>query len=81
MSSLKLPDGYIKGSNGAGDAYCSGILYGAYYDWDIEKAMKYARSCAACSLSANNGTDGMRSYNDILLCEEALLNEKGKGNA
>lgn len=73
VPSLQLPDGYIKGSNGAGDAYCSGILYGAYYDWELGQAMKYARSCAACSLSENNGTDGMRSYIDILLCEKELM--------
>lgn len=72
VPSLSLPSGYIKGSNGAGDAYCSGILYGAYYDWNIEKAMKYARVCAACSLSENNGTDGMRSYKDVLLFEKEL---------
>lgn len=29
VPSLKLPQGYIKGSVGAGDAFCSGVLYAA----------------------------------------------------
>lgn len=67
VPSLNLPEGYIKGSTGAGDAYCSGILYGAHEDKSLESAMKLARSCAACSLSENNGTDGMRSYDEVML--------------
>ena len=30
LSSLRLPEGYIKGSVGAGDAFCAGVLYGAH---------------------------------------------------
>ena len=70
IPSLQLPEGYIKGSNGAGDAYCSGILYGAHQNKTLEDAMKLARACAACSLSENNGTDGMRPYQDVLLVAE-----------
>ena len=66
MESLKLPDGFIKGTTGAGDAFCSGILYGAHQDDTLEASMKFATACAACSLSENNGTDGMRSRNEVL---------------
>ena len=58
--SLRLPDGFIQGTTGAGDAYCSGILYGAYNDMPLKKAMRFACAAAACSLSGPNGTDGMR---------------------
>lgn len=68
--SLKLPDGYIKGTTGAGDAFCSGILYGAYRGDRLENAMKLAAACAACSLSEENGTDGMRKYQDVLKLSE-----------
>lgn len=61
VESLKLPDGFIKGTTGAGDAFCSGILYGAHEGESLESSMKLAICCAACSLSENNGTDGMRS--------------------
>lgn len=74
VPSLQLPDGYIKGSNGAGDAYCSGILYGAHQNQSLEKSMELARACAACSLLENNGTDGMRSYEDVLLLARKYMN-------
>lgn len=66
VPSLPLPQGYIKGSNGAGDAYCSGILYGAYKHMELRQAMELGTACAACSLSEVNGTDGMRSYKDTM---------------
>lgn len=69
VPSLKLPEGYIKGSTGAGDAYCSGILYGAHEDKTLGDAMKFARASAACSLSENNGTDGMRSADKVIALE------------
>lgn len=70
VPSLKLPIGYIKGSTGAGDAYCSGILYGAYNDMTLRDSMLLARAAAAASLSENNGTDGMRSYDEVLALGE-----------
>ena len=70
VPSLKLPKGYIKGSTGAGDAYCSGILYSAHEDKSLEDAMKFARASAACSLSENNGTDGMRSADKVIALEK-----------
>lgn len=69
VPSLELPEGYIKGSTGAGDAYCSGILYGAHEDKTLGDAMKFARASAACSLSENNGTDGMRSADKVIALE------------
>lgn len=66
VPSLELPKGWIKGTTGAGDAYCSGVLYGVYRGFSLEQSMRLARACAACSLSENNGSDGMRLYDEIL---------------
>lgn len=66
VPSLHLPEGYIKGSTGAGDAYCSGILYGAYQDKSLEESMILGTSCAACSLSETSGTAGLRSYEKVM---------------
>ena len=66
VDSLKLPNGFIKGTTGAGDAFCSGILYGAHSGDGLEASMKLAIACAACSLSESNGTDGMRSKDEVL---------------
>ncbi|MDD2973115.1 MAG: carbohydrate kinase family protein [Lachnospiraceae bacterium] len=65
VKSLALPKGYIKGTTGAGDAYCAGILYGAYREMSIESAMKLGTASAACSLSDTSGTEGMRSYEEV----------------
>lgn len=73
VPSLRLPKGYIKGSNGAGDAYCSGILYGAYRGFTLKEAMELGTACAACSLSETNGTDGMKSYEDVLKLREEFI--------
>ena len=70
--SLNVPRSYIKGSTGAGDAYCSGILYGAHENYSLTNAMRLARACASCSLSENNGTDGMRSLEETMKLEEVF---------
>ena len=70
VPSLKISKEFIKGSTGAGDAYCAGVLYGAHENFTLEKSMRLARACAVCSLSQNNGTDGMRSYQDALKLEK-----------
>lgn len=66
VESLKLPDGFIKGTTGAGDAFCCGILYGAHEGESLEDSMRFATASAACSLSENNGTDGMRAREEVL---------------
>ncbi len=66
VKSLHLPEGYIKGSTGAGDAYCSGILYGAYKNKSLEESMKLGTACAACSLSETSGTAGLRPYEKVM---------------
>jgi sugar/nucleoside kinase (ribokinase family) len=64
--SLDLPKGYIKGTNGAGDAFASGVLYGAYTEKSLAEAIELGIGCAACSLSKPGATEGMRSYEEVL---------------
>lgn len=71
VKSLSLPKGYIKGTTGAGDAYCAGVLYGAYMELDIKEGMKLGTACAACSLSDTSGTEGLRSYEEVMKVYEA----------
>lgn len=70
VPSLKLPDEYIKGKTGAGDAYCCGVLYAAYKEQTIIDAMKLGTACASCSISEINGTDGMRPYDEVMALYE-----------
>ena len=76
VPNIPLPDGYIKGKTGAGDAYSAGVLYAAYREMSIINAMKLGTACASCSLSEVNGTDGMRSYT-----EACTLYDRYKGIA
>ena len=66
IDSLKLPEGYIKGSVGAGDAFCAGVLYAAWRGWTLPEALELGTAAAACSLSQPGGTEGMRN------CESAM---------
>ncbi len=66
LKSLRLPEGYIKGTNGAGDAFCAGVLYAAYMEKSLKEALELGTGCAACSLSEPGGTEGLCSYEDVM---------------
>ena len=70
LESLKLPAGYIKGSVGAGDAYCAGILYSIHQGLTPREGMRIARAAAAANLSEENTIDGMRSLEETLALEK-----------
>jgi sugar/nucleoside kinase (ribokinase family) len=65
VPSLRLPAGFIKGTVGAGDAFCAGVLYSLYQEYEIREALEIGAGAAACSLSAMNSIDGMKSLDDI----------------
>jgi sugar/nucleoside kinase (ribokinase family) len=60
VPSLKLPEGYIKGTVGAGDSFCAGCLYGIYHGFTDEEILEFASGAAACNLSAEDSVSGMR---------------------
>ena len=65
VPSIKLPKGYIKGSVGAGDAFCAGCLYGIYKGFDDKKILEFASGAACCNLSAVDSVSGMRDKDYI----------------
>ena len=65
INSLKIPSEEIKGSVGAGDAFCAGILYGLYNDFSDMQLLEFASTAAACNLFSANSVDGMKSKNEI----------------
>ena len=65
VNSLKIPKEEIKGSVGAGDAFCAGCLYGLYNNYSDQQLLEFASAAAACSLFAANSVDGMRSAAQI----------------
>ena len=70
VPSLKIPDEEIKGSVGAGDAYCAACLYGLYHNFPDQKLLEFASSAAACNLFAANSIDGMLPKNEIMKLSE-----------
>lgn len=65
VPSLKLPAGYIKGTVGAGDAFCAGVLYAAWKGERLLDAIELGTASAACSLSQPGATEGMRSEEEV----------------
>ncbi len=63
---LKLPEGYIRGSVGAGDAFTAGLLYETLRGASLEAALRSANAVAACSLSENSATDGVPTIDEAL---------------
>ncbi len=72
VDSLRLPDRFIQGSVGAGDAFAAGMLYEAVQGATQETAMKTACAVAACSLSEPDATSGVRSYEKTQALRAAL---------
>jgi len=64
--SLELPDGFIQGSVGAGDAFCAGMLYGLHEGWEPPDAAWLGTCCAAACLSRRNAIDGLTRIPDLL---------------
>lgn len=65
VPSLSLPAGFIKGSVGAGDAFCAGCLYGIYHGLSDQQILEFASGAAAFNLSAEDSVSGMKDANEI----------------
>jgi sugar/nucleoside kinase (ribokinase family) len=70
IGSLALPDGWIVGSTGAGDAFCAGMLYSFLAGMSPEEGMRLASCAAACNLSVADSTSGARTLSETLDLEK-----------
>ena len=61
VPSLELPKDYIKGTVGAGDAFCAGCLWGIYNGLSNKEILEFASGAAACNLTAADSVSGMKS--------------------
>jgi sugar/nucleoside kinase (ribokinase family) len=64
--SLKLSADYIRGTVGAGDAFCAGMLLGLHEDWNLDRSLLTATCLAAACLSDATATGGIRSLSASL---------------
>lgn len=65
-SSVRLPEGYIRGAAGAGDAFTAGYLLGWHDSKSIKESLRYGVCAAAANLSDETCTGGLRSLDDCL---------------
>jgi sugar/nucleoside kinase (ribokinase family) len=66
IPSLLVERQWIKGTVGAGDAYVTGVLYGALTGLDLPESMKLGTAAAASSLFAEDSTSGIKCYEQLV---------------
>ncbi len=66
VPSLDLPNGYIKGSTGAGDAFCAGSLVGIYNGMTDKEILEFGSMCAAVSLREADAIGGLMDKKQIV---------------
>ena len=71
VASYSLPENFIVGTTGAGDAFCAGSLLGIYQGKTDREILEFASSAAVAALSAADATSG--------LCTADEINELCKG--
>ena len=60
-------------ANGAGDAFCAGVICGLTRGWDLEKSALMGSACGALCVTALGTTAGLRSF------EETVAFARSKG--
>ena len=69
---LQLPEGYIKGTVGAGDAFCAGMLCALAGELPLREGLRIANLAAAANLSHYNSIDGMKPLEVLREWEKTL---------
>lgn len=65
LGSLDLPQGFIVGTVGAGDAFCAGVLHAAYKGEGMAQGIRDGIAAAAQSLSAAGASEAMGPIEEI----------------
>ncbi|MBQ9773800.1 MAG: helix-turn-helix domain-containing protein [Clostridia bacterium] len=70
VPSLDFDKSRIKGTVGAGDAFCAGCLWAIYKGLDDRAMLEFASGAACCNLCAEDSVSGMRDKEEIkeLIC-------------
>ena len=69
VPSFNIPNEYIKGNLGAGDAFTAGCLYGLYSGYSDKEILEFASCAAAANLSAPDSISGMKSKDKLKAIE------------
>ena len=65
VGSYILPKDYIKGTTGAGDAFCAGSLIGIHEGWTDTEIMEFGSACAVMALGKADATSGLTNMAEI----------------
>jgi Sugar kinases, ribokinase family len=71
--SFEVAAGEIRGTTGAGDAFCAGMLYGIHESYTLRDALRLANTCARFNLTSLTCTDGA-----VSLCEMKAFMKKAR---
>ncbi len=74
--SVNMPTDKIAGTNGAGDAFAAGALYGLHQNWELDETLNLAHASAAASMRHIGTTDALTGWADCL----QLANQYGWRN-
>ena len=64
FASYKVPKNLIKGTTGAGDAFCAGALIGIYLDKTDSEVLELASQIAVTALFENDATSGIKTIEE-----------------
>ena len=70
QASLKLPEGFIAGATGAGDAFAAGYLHGTHEEWPVGQRLRLAIGAAAACLTHPTPSQGLRPVSECLALAE-----------
>lgn len=62
ITSVDIPNDEVQGTNGAGDAFAAGLLFGLHEYWSVEAAIKLGHATAAASMRSLGTTDAVASW-------------------
>ena len=65
-TSVNIPKSEVVGSNGAGDAFAAGILFGHHESWPIQQSLKLAHASAATSMRHESTTGSIENWQECL---------------
>jgi len=66
QGSLNLPQDFVAGATGAGDAFAAGYLHGVHESWPTKLRLELAVCCAAACLSHPTPSKGLAPVEDCL---------------
>ena len=76
VPAFDLPQEYIKGSAGAGDAFAAGVLLGLHENQAMDQCLKIGICSASASLTDESCSEGVKSLSEVLSFEKLFHPKK-----